>query len=84
METELMPAAYDIVWSIAVLAVLPLVVAALLRWRGQEATTRVAVAWLLVILLVPALGAAVYLAVTTGRARPDGAQAAGGPAHEGR
>ncbi|MBO3088837.1 PLDc N-terminal domain-containing protein [Cellulomonas dongxiuzhuiae] len=69
MEMPLMPAFYDVVWSIAVLLVLPLTVVALMRWRSHDRPTTAAVLWVLVILLLPGLGAAVYLAVSSRPAR---------------
>lgn len=69
------PAPYDVLWSAAVLLVFPLVVAALLRWRRQDLATGRALVWLLVILLLPGLGAAVHLAVTPSRAPRDSGQA---------
>ncbi|MBD7917177.1 PLDc N-terminal domain-containing protein [Cellulomonas sp. Sa3CUA2] len=65
MEMPLVPAFYDVVWSIAVLLVLPLTVVALMRWRSQDRPTRAALLWVLVILLLPGLGAAVFLAVSS-------------------
>ncbi|WP_291814250.1 hypothetical protein [Cellulomonas sp.] len=56
----LVPPTYDLLWSVAVLAVLPLTVLALLRWRAVP--TRHPVLWLLAILLLPVLGAVVFLA----------------------
>lgn len=78
-----MPSAYDVLWSLAVLMILPLTVMSLLRWRAQDQTVARAVVWVLVILLLPGLGAAVYLAVTpsAGRTRrdPDAQPSASGP-----
>lgn len=63
--TLLLPATYDVLWSLAVLVHLPLVVLALLRWRKAEVGHPLV--WLLVILLLPVLGAVVFLARPLGR-----------------
>jgi len=62
------PAAYDVLWPLVVLLVLPLTIVSLLRWRAAARSTSRSVGWLLVILLLPGLGAVVHLAVTP---RPD-------------
>ncbi|ADG73705.1 hypothetical protein Cfla_0795 [Cellulomonas flavigena DSM 20109] len=66
MEPTLpMPAAYDVFWSLTVLVAFPLLVVALLRWRKAELEHPLV--WLLVILLLPVLGAAGFLARSLGR-----------------
>jgi len=68
MSSLLVPATYDLAWSVAVLLVptlaVVLTIVSLVRWRRQTRPEGSAVAWLLVILLLPGLGAAVHLAVT--------------------
>ena len=66
----MMPAAYDVLWSLTVLVALPLAVVALLRWR--KAGLRHPLLWLLVILLLPLLGPAVFLVAAPGPAAADG------------
>ena len=77
MEISLaMPAMYDVLWSLVVLVALPLVVVALLRWRTAE--LQYPVVWLLVILLLPALGAAAFLVRAPGRSSTVGVSDADG------
>ena len=66
--TPLLPATYDLAWSVVALLGLVLTVVSLVRWRDRWRSGlrsgASAAAWLLVILLLPWLGAAVHLAVT--------------------
>lgn len=66
----LIPAGYDVVWSVVAAAVFVLFVAALVSLvrRGGALTAWQWIAWFLLILLVPVAGALAWL--TLGR-RPD-------------
>lgn len=58
-STTLLPATYDLLWTLAVVCALPLLVVALLRWRTTA--LRRPLLWLLVMLLLPVLGPVVFL-----------------------
>lgn len=66
METSnpLIPAAYDLVWSIVVIATLVLIVVALvsLGRTARRLSPWVTLAWAALIVVVPVLGAAAWLA----------------------
>lgn len=66
----MLPATYDVLWSLAVLVAFPIGVVALLRWR--KADLQHPLVWLLVILLLPVLGATAFLVRPQGRASTAG------------
>ncbi|KAE8764145.1 PLDc N-terminal domain-containing protein [Georgenia thermotolerans] len=73
----LLPAAYDIVWFLALAVAALLVVATLLHLaRRKDLTSAETALWVLVVLLVPVVGPAVYLLI--GR-RPKGSPSPSGP-----
>ncbi|WP_298458069.1 hypothetical protein [uncultured Cellulomonas sp.] len=76
----LLPAAYDVAWSLAVVVHLGLLFVALVRWNGARATPGAPGAGLvdlLVVVLVPVLGPAAYLVGR--RAAGSGRRADAGP-----
>ncbi len=71
----LVPAAYDVVWSVVALCALALALVALVRWWRRRESAAAMLLWFAVILLLPVAGPLAYLAHTSapgGRAR-DGA-----------
>ena len=60
-QTLLLPAAYDVVWSVLVLAQLALLAAALIQWSKTRATRGGGLVDLLVIVLLPVIGPGTYL-----------------------
>lgn len=58
----LIPAAYDIVWSVVAVAIFAVAVVALVSiWRSRSALTGTQVlVWTLLVVLLPALGAAAW------------------------
>jgi FtsH-binding integral membrane protein len=66
----LLPAAYDVVWSVALTVAVVLAGAALLHLgRRKDLSSAESALWALVVLLVPVVGPAVYL---VGGRRPKG------------
>ena len=64
----LLPASYDIIWSIVVVAVLALMLTALWQILRAKSLTGVdAIVWVLVVLAMPVLGAILWFAF--GRAK---------------
>lgn len=64
-HNPLIPAGYDIAWSVIAAAVIALTVIALIvlaRWAKQLTAVQ-ALIWTLVVLFVPVLGAVAWLAV---------------------
>ena len=58
----MLPATYDIVWSVAALAALVLFCFALVRWTKVEFSSgSLSLLWLVVIVFVPIFGAASFL-----------------------
>ncbi|NHT19263.1 PLDc N-terminal domain-containing protein [Cellulomonas sp. IC4_254] len=58
----MIPAGYDVLWTAVVLLLLGLTVAALLVWARRRESASSALAHLVLILVVPVLGPAAYLA----------------------
>lgn len=71
MTDLLMPPAYDVVWSVVVLAQLVLLGMALVRWFRARTGGGGGLLELLAIVLVPVLGPATYLLAQRGAAAPD-------------
>lgn len=63
VHNPLIPAGYDIVWSIVAIAVVALMITALvsLARSARRLTAVQALAWVLIVLLVPLLGAVAWL-----------------------
>lgn len=71
-NNPLVPAGYDIVWSLVAIVVVALVVAALvsLSRTAPRLSPGIALAWAALVLVVPVLGSVAWLAVGR-RAAPD-------------
>lgn len=68
----ILPASYDIVWSILALASLVLLAVAGVRWaRTSFDSAAVQLVWAAVILLVPVLGPIAFLVLSPVAARQD-------------
>lgn len=65
MDNPLVPAAVDAVWAVLAVVAFALAVAALVSVArsARELTSRQALAWTLLVVLVPALGAAGWFAI---------------------
>lgn len=64
-QNPLIPAGYDIAWSIVAVAAIVLIVVALisLARSAQRLTSLQALIWVLVVLFVPVLGSIAWMAV---------------------
>tara|TARA_R110002020_G_scaffold203551_6_gene407327 strand:+ start:2950 stop:3192 length:243 start_codon:yes stop_codon:yes gene_type:complete len=64
-QNPLIPAGYDIAWSIVTVAAIVLIVVALisLARSAQRLTSLQALIWVLVVLFVPVLGSIAWMAV---------------------
>lgn len=64
-QNVLLPAEYDIAWSIAVAVVIALAVVALisLARSARRLTSGQALIWVLVVLMIPAFGPAAWLTI---------------------
>ena len=66
----ILPASYDLIWSVTAAAGLALLIWALIRWaRTQFTSGTVALLWLALILMLPVLGPAAFLLSSPGRPR---------------
>jgi hypothetical protein len=71
-QNPLIPAGYDIAWSVVAVAVIALTIVALisLARSAQRLTSLQALIWVLVVLFVPVLGSTSWMAVGRRTASP--------------
>ena len=74
----LLPAAYDVAWSLVALAQVVLVLAALVQWFRARATGEAGLLELVAVVVVPVLGPLAYLLARRGAARTRAAGRRGG------
>ncbi|MFV0634168.1 PLDc N-terminal domain-containing protein [Demequina sp.] len=63
--TPLVPSSYDVLWVVLTLAALGMLIAGIVRWARVRADSQsVQLGWFLVMLVVPVIGPAAFLAAS--------------------